>query len=380
MDIRQLKSLIPAPGQNIDRKACLEAIPSLSRLADTPQDPYWHPEGDVWTHTCMVVDALLEQKVYQQATDEQRFVLFFAALLHDISKPDTTVIDPQTGRIGQPGHSRRGAVDARLLLWRAGVPMAIREQVCRIISVHQLPFFALSGNRSGQTPEFVLHKISWELPVWMLCAVAQADMEGRTYVGKSGVLDEIELFRELAEEEGCLYGPRPFADDYTRVQYFRGTRVHPDYALHEPAGSHVIVMSGMPASGKNTWVAKHHPDLPVVSFDDAREALGLRHGDNEGAAAHYAIDQAKALLREKRSFVWNSTHLSAQMRKKTLDLLYAYSAKAEIMYLEMPEKEIYRRNGKRDTTLSNEAIRRMLFKWEVPLPTEAHHVQYLNEG
>lgn len=68
------------------------------------------------------------------------------------------------------------------------------------------------------------------------------------------------------------------------------------------------------------------------------------------------------------------------MRKKTLDLLYAYSAKAEIMYLEMPEKEIYRRNGKRDTTLSNEAIRRMLFKWEVPLPTEAHQVQYLNEG
>lgn len=45
--------------------------------------------------------------------------------------------------------------------------------------------------------------------------------------------------------------------------------------------------------------------------------------------------------------MWNSTHLSAQMRKKTLDLLYAYSAKAEIMYLEMPEKEIYRRNGKR---------------------------------
>ena len=37
-----------------------------------------------------------------------------------------------------------------------------------------------------------------------------------------------------------------------------------------------------------------------------------------------SADRAKSLLREKQPFVWNSTHLSAQMRKKTLDLLYAY--------------------------------------------------------
>ncbi|PAU63904.1 metal-dependent phosphohydrolase [Pseudomonas sp. PIC25] len=376
MDMRQLKGLVPSPGQRFDAKECLEAIPALSRLASTPQDPYYHAEGDVWTHTCMVVEALLAQPTYQQATEEQRFVLFISALLHDISKPDTTVVDTETGRIGQPGHSRRGAVDSRLLLWRAGVPFALREQICRIISVHQLPFFALSGNRNGQSPEFILHKLSWELPVWMLCAIAEADMQGRLYEGKQGALDEIELFRELAAEEGCLYEPRAFVDDYTRVQYFRGARVHPDYSLHEPEGSRVIVLSGMPASGKNTWVAKHHPDLPVISFDDAREALGLRHGENEGAAAHLAIDQAKILLREKRPFVWNSTHLSAQMRKKTLDLLYAYQANTQIEYLEMPEKEIYRRNTSRDTSLRNDDIRRMLFKWEVPLPTEAHQVRY----
>lgn len=380
MDIQQLQGLVPEPGQRFDAQACLEAIPALLRLASTPQDPYYHAEGDVWVHTCMVVEALLAQLRYQQATEEQRLVLFLAALLHDISKPDTTVIDSETGRIGQPGHSRRGAVDARLLLWRAGLPFGLREQVCRIIAVHQLPFFALSGNRSGQSPEFILHKLSWELPVWMLCAVAEADMQGRTYVGKQAVLDEIELFRELADEEGCLFGPRAFVDDYTRIQYFRGARVHPDYPLHEPEGSHVVMLSGMPASGKNTWVAKHYPDLPVISFDDAREALGLRHGENEGAAAHFAIDRAKSLLREKQAFVWNSTHLSAQMRKKTLDLLYAYQAKVQIQYLEMPEKEIYRRNGRRDTSLRNEDIRRMLFKWEVPLPSEAHQVHYHSES
>ncbi|MET1078590.1 MAG: AAA family ATPase [Pseudomonas sp.] len=377
MNYPDLQRLVLQSERQIDAAAWLAAIPSLAPLANTPQDPYYHAEGDVWTHTLMVLEALLQQADYQASSQDERFVLFVSALLHDIAKPDTTVIDPDSGRIGQPGHSRRGAVDARLLLWRAGVPFALREAICRLIAVHQLPFFALSGNRQGQSAEFLIHRLSWELPLWMLCCLAEADMQGRHYVGKAAVLDEIALFRELAQEEGCLHAPRHFADAYTRVQYFRGTRVHPDYALHEPPGSSVTMLAGLPASGKDTWVAEHCPQLPVISFDDAREALGLKHGQNEGAAAHYAIDRAKALLRQQRPFVWNSTHLSLQMRQKTLDLLYAYKAKVRLVYLERPEAELYRRNSRRDSSLRNADIQRMLFKWEVPVPSEAHQVDYL---
>ena len=106
------------------------------------------------------------------------------------------------------------------------------------------------------------------------------------------------------------------------------------------------------------------------------EALGLKHGENEGAAAHRAVDFAKQMLREKAPFVWNTTHLSSQMRKKTLDLLFAYDAQVEIVYLEQPPAVIFKRNTRRDTSLSNKSIERMLFKWEVPLPTEAHAVDY----
>mgnify|MGYP007132559596 CR=1 FL=1 len=48
MDIQQLQGLVPEPGQHFDAQACLEAIPALLRLASTPQDPYYHAEGDVW--------------------------------------------------------------------------------------------------------------------------------------------------------------------------------------------------------------------------------------------------------------------------------------------------------------------------------------------
>jgi len=132
----------------------------------------------------------------------------------------------------------------------------------------------------------------------------------------------------------------------------------------------------LPASGKNTWVAKHRPGLPVVSFDDAREALGLAHGKNEGMVAHRAHDEARHWLRQKQDFVWNATHLSHQMRSKTLELLYAYDAQVEIVHLEQPLPELLRRNQQRDTTLSNAKLLKMLTRWEAPLPTEAHEVVF----
>lgn len=376
----QLRALLPQDGESPDWTAILAAIPALEPLALTPQEPRYHGEGDVWTHTKMVVDALLALPDYRLAAPERRFVLFYAALLHDIAKPATTTVDPISGRIGQPGHSGRGAIDARILLWRAGVPFDLREAICRLIAVHQLPFYAFQDNRSGATPEFTVRRLSHQSSLRELAALAEADMRGRYCDDADAVLLDIELFRELAREEGCYDAPRAFADPWTRLRYFRGEDVHPDYAYHREPGSEVTVLSGLPASGKSSWIARHGGGRPVIGFDEARAELGLKHGDNEGAAVHHVIDQAKALLRKQAPFIWNATHLSRQMRQKTLDLLFDYGAGVEVVYLEAPEATLYARNHRRDTSLPNAAIERMLFRWEVVLPTEAHEVKYLVES
>ncbi|MEN4921209.1 AAA family ATPase [Achromobacter spanius] len=377
MNYADIQSLAPAPGQDPDYAACLAAFPALELAKTTPQDPRYHGEGDVWTHTRMVVDALLALPQYQAASRADQEIVFLAALLHDVAKHSTTVVDPVTGAIGQPGHSRKGAIDARIALWDAGAPFAVREAVCRLIATHQVPFFALEGSRRGKSPEFIVRELSWQLSLPLLAMLAEADMRGRICRDAGRVLHNIALFCELAREDGCFGQPRAFADAHTAVSYFRGADVHPDYALFQEPGSRVIVMSGLPASGKNTWVAANHPDLPVVSFDDAREALGLRHGKNEGMVAHLATDRAKALLRARAPFVWNATNLSELMRKKTLDLLYAYQAEVELVYLEKPRAELLRRNSRRDTSLSNKTLTGMLHRWDLPLPTEAHRVAYL---
>jgi len=376
MQFDTLRALAPAPGQSPDYAACLAAFPALELAKTTPQDPRYHGEGDVWTHTMMVVDALLALPQYQAASRADQEVVFLAALLHDVAKHSTTVIDPVTGAIGQPGHSRKGAIDARIALWDAGAPFAVREAVCRLISVHQVPFFALEGSRRGKPPEFIARELSWHVSLPLLAMLAEADMRGRICADAQRVLDNIALFCELARDDGCFEQPRAFADAHTAVSYFRGADVHPDYPLFQEPGSRVIVMSGLPASGKNTWVNAHYPDLPVISFDDAREELGLRHGKNEGKVAHLAIERARELLRRKAPFVWNATNLSELMRKKTLDLLYAYHAEVELVYLEKPRAELLRRNSRRDTSLSNKTLTSMLHRWDLPLPTEAHRVVY----
>ncbi|CUJ58610.1 AAA family ATPase [Achromobacter kerstersii] len=376
MQFDTLRALAPAPGQSPDYAACLAAFPALEQAKTTPQDPRYHGEGDVWTHTMMVVDALLALPQYQTASRADQEVVFLAALLHDVAKHSTTVIDPVTGAIGQPGHSRKGAIDARIALWDAGAPFAVREAVCRLISVHQVPFFALEGSRRGKPPEFIARELSWHVSLPLLAMLAEADMRGRICADAQRVLDNIALFCELARDDGCFEQPRAFADAHTAVSYFRGADVHPDYPLFQEPGSRVIVMSGLPASGKNTWVNAHYPDLPVISFDDAREELGLRHGKNEGKVAHLAIERARELLRRKAPFVWNATNLSELMRKKTLDLLYAYHAEVELVYLEKPRAELLRRNSRRDTSLSNKTLTGMLHRWDLPLPTEAHRVVY----
>lgn len=367
---------IPAPGAPRAEwvaPACA-LFPDLApALAATPQDPIHHAEGDVWTHTQMVVDALLADPGYAALPAAERGVAFYAAVLHDIAKPATT--REQDGRIIAPGHSARGAIDARVALWEQGVPFALREQVCRLIEAHQVPFFAFD-NRRGLPAEFTARHLAADRSLALLCLLATADMRGRVCQDQQKVLDDIALFREVALELGCLDAPYAFPDAATRMAYFRsqGAR-YADEPVFVDRPFEVTLLSGLPASGKSTWAARH-AHLPSVSYDDLREEFGLKPGEGTGTLVHAADDRMREFLRARRPFVVNATHLSRQMRSRTLGLIADYGGQVRVHYFEAPRDEVLARNRDRDTTLTNAKLLKMASRWEVPGLDEVEHVEH----
>ena len=128
-----LKGKVPSAGLDILEWAQW-LDPELEALIDTPQDPEWHPEGDVMVHTHHVVNAAAEVADREQLADHDRLVLMFAALTHDFGKPAVTeVID---GRWRSKGHCEGGVEPARNFLERIGAPQAIIAEVLPLIAEH----------------------------------------------------------------------------------------------------------------------------------------------------------------------------------------------------------------------------------------------------
>lgn len=368
---------------DIDWQLLEDSYPTLvNTLLKTPQDEYHHAEGDVWTHTKMVVSELVSTSEWDKLSVENKRIMFLASLLHDVAKPLCTEY-LEGGRISSPGHSRKGSIDARILLWREGVDFKTRETIARLIGSHQKPFFALTK----EDPLLELRVLSREMPLDLLFLLAKADGLGRLTnpaTERQKTLDNIDVATLMAEEEGILHTAYQPADEDTWLKYVdrKGQGIDPAYSIYqEQQQFEVIIMSGLPGMGKDTWISKNCKSLPVVSYDATREIMGIEHGDDQGQLASIVKEQAREHLRARQPFVWNATHISPSMRQKTLGLLHAYGAYTRIVYIEAAtEKEWRMQNKSRSAYVPERALDSMLFKWEVPIENEVHQVDYVING
>lgn len=111
----------------------------LARLRSTPQSPLHHPEGSAWNHTLLVVDAAAGRK--EKSRHPQAFL--WAALLHDIGKPDTTKL--RRGKLTSYCHETRGAVLARRFLEELGCGAELTDRVVSLVKWHMQPLFVIKG-------------------------------------------------------------------------------------------------------------------------------------------------------------------------------------------------------------------------------------------
>jgi putative nucleotidyltransferase with HDIG domain len=344
----------------------------LRSLASCPQNPLYHAEGDVLTHTRLVCEALVKLPQWQTLPSWQRSVVFAAALLHDVAKPAATKIE-EDGTITSKGHVLQGVKMARQILWDLQVPFHHREAIVSLIKYGSLPLWFWDK----PNPQKSVIQASQVVRCNLLSMLAEADVRGRYCDDQAQLLDRIEFFREFCQENDCYEEARQFPSAHSRFIYFQKEDGDPDYHAYDDTRFEVVLMSGLPGAGKDTWIQENLPDLPVISLDKLRQEMKISPEDEQGAVGNQARAIAKEYMRAGKSFVWNATNLSRQLRTSLVNLFVGYKGRVRIVYKEVPWDELLQRNRTRTAQVPEAVLIRLKSRLEVPDVTEAHQVDWV---
>ena len=178
-------------------------FPELQALAGCPQEPEWHPEGDVWVHNLQVIDRARTR--IDDLPRPQQLAVMLGAVCHDLGKPATTKF--MDGRIRSLDHEEQGVAPANVLLDRLNVNSIdgydVRKQVLGITAQHLKPgsWFKVRDEVGDGAFRRLAHKVDLEL----LARVAKSDCEGR----QPGQFDctAMDWFLERARALGVQHRP-----------------------------------------------------------------------------------------------------------------------------------------------------------------------------
>jgi len=383
-EFQKITRLIPIAGSCIDWNGLQASYlsPIFEQMAATNQNPVYHGEIDVLTHTKMVCEEIIRQPEYISGSERDKIILFWAALLHDIGKIACTV--ECNGELRSPHHSSKGATMARELLWRElGLcgnveKQQMREAICNLIRYHSFPPYAL--NYDDPEPRLLKIAANGELAVDFsmekLCALERADVLGRISSSNEEALERVECCKILAKELDCLNKPFAFVNDYSKRAYFKGKTPWKEQDMFNDTWGTIILMSGLPGTGKDTYIKKNYSYLPMISLDEIRKEFNISPKANQGKVVAVGYERAKEYLRKKQPFVWNATNITTQIRATQIELFENYGASVETVFLETDWDEQLNRNKNREAVVPEGVIENMLSKLVLPESYECQKTKW----
>ena len=200
----------------------VEHFPEIGRLKGVPQDPEWHPEGDVDIHTGLVLDAAARVAERDGLEGDARAVVLFAALCHDFAKATTTTLRAREGRMRWSAyrHEIDGGPMARRFLERIGIKSAIVEQVEPLVESHMV-----TTSIGRQPTSRAVRRLAMRLApasITQLLRVIEADYSGRPPLPQ-GLPDGAARIKEIAAAQAVQEGPQaPWILGRHVLPYFDG--------------------------------------------------------------------------------------------------------------------------------------------------------------
>ena len=348
-----------------------QKLPCLSALTNCPQDPTHHQEGDAYTHTKLVCEALLNLPEFHKIPENERVILLAACLFHDTGKPSTTKHN-DNGSISHPHHAFHGSRITRKALYQLNVEFPARELVCHLVRWHMKPTFAIEA----PDPVKYITELSLSSRADLLAILSKSDNTGKIPRSDENLL-LIDLFLEQAKELDCLDKPFKFHSDHAKYVFFNRDNWDAYNDAHDDTRCTVTIMSGLPGAGKDHWIEQNLPNTPQVSLDALRHDLKVKPTDEQAPVIQAARAKSKYFLGKSRDFIWNATNLSLLQRLRTMKLFKQFNAKLHVVYVETDHENLLKQNKARLDPVPEKVMDKLMDNWDMPLPTEAHIVEYV---
>lgn len=233
-------------------------FPELAALIAVAQDPEWHPEGDVFTHTAHALDALVQLPGWLHADPETRAVLSFAVLGHDFGKATCTQIAERRGRsrIISPGHEKESTQLVDAFLTRLRLPLTLLQRVLPLVAQHM----AYREDPSDRAVRRLAQRLVPE-SIENLAVVMTADARGRPprpSVTPPGILALLQTAARLQVQQNA---PHPLL--LGRHLLALGLPPGPTVGRLVHAAYEAQLDGAFPdLPGALDWI-RHHPDFPL---------------------------------------------------------------------------------------------------------------------
>lgn len=268
-----------------------ENFPEIHNLRGTPQEPEYHPEGDVDVHTAYVMNEAANIAERENLSPEDREVLIYSALAHDFAKPDTTAVINKKGidRITSHGHEEQGGPKARAFLESIGAPKNIIDKVVPLVEFH------LSHIHHSNTPKqeaFVKSLAEKIHPanIRMLELLIEADHSGRPPLPKE-LPAEARQMSDLAKQYNVYEHKHPDLLQGRDIMPYLGNKGGP--IIGEILKEHrKLILEHNPAmeSRESALAWLHKRMQRIASFidgNDVQQVLGI-----QGPAIKLMLDEA----------------------------------------------------------------------------------------
>lgn len=354
----------------------------VQRLIDTPQNPRYHAEGNVYNHTQLVLDQYFQYAEKNTLSKSEQVIYYWAAVLHDLGKIEVTRWE--WGRWRATGHEEAGVSIARdILIGRPEVSAKERYAILQLVRWHHIPL--RWGLQQKSLNDYIL--LGTEVDLRRVGLFGSFDLKGRICEDKGDVLHLCEQFQQqIVPKVMKVLGPfQELQDRYSTLDHRQQDALWTAFSNREPAllqqvlriklekrdkkVLQCVMTIGTPRAGKSYHIEQKYPHYHRLNSD----LLNLARASTINI--HQFQQEISAQLEKQSSVVIDGTNLNIDLRQQIATHVRKEGAHLKYIFFERSLSQIKVQNRLSSTPLEESKILEAYKQLHIPHPWEANQLE-----